>query len=220
MNAAVYTEVTSRPFPGMDMSAAIKRYTVAEYLAFERASPVKHEYFDGEVFAMAGATAPHNLIAGNAYRRLGNALEAKPCLIFGSDMRVVCPTGLRTYPDISLTCGKPRYEDYRQDSLLNPLVIVEVLSPSTERYDRGKKFEHYRAISSLREYVLLASDRMSLDHFSRQDDVSQWLLTTYVDPGSVVRFPALELTIALTEFYTKVEFLPEPPPHEQNGVPA
>ncbi len=201
------------------MSAAIKRYSVDEYLAFERDSPTKHEYFDGEVFAMAGATVPHNLVASNALRNLGNALVDRPCIVLGSDTRVVCPTGLRTYPDVVAVCGPPQYEDGRRDNLLNPIVIVEVLSPSTERYDRGKKFEHYRTISSLREYVLIASDRKSIDHFARQDAGTQWLLTSFSGEQDVVNFPALEVGIPIAEIYAKVEFLPEPSPHEQNGEP-
>jgi Uma2 family endonuclease len=195
---------------------AVKRYTVDEYLAFERVSSVKHEYFDGEVFAMAGGSEPHNLLAMNVGGELRNALKDRPCRVYGSDMRVLCPTGLRTYPDVSVVCGTLQFENERRDTLLNPVVILEVLSPSTERYDRGKKFEHYRTISSLREYVLIAYDGMLVEHFSRQHD-AQWLLTTYADPASAVRFSALDVTIPLSQFYTKVEFLPEPPPHEQNG---
>lgn len=202
------------------MSAAVKRYTVAEYLAFERASPVKHEYFDGEVFAMAGATEPHNLIAGNVVRELGNVLKDRPCRIYGSDMRILCPTGLRTYPDVAAVCGQRRFEDERRDTLLNPIVIVEVLSPSTERYDRGRKFRNYQTIPSLREYVLVSSDEMRVEHFARQDDADQWLLTTCSDPAALVRFPVLDAAIPLAEFYAKVDFLPDSPPHSGNGEPV
>lgn len=201
------------------MSAAIKRYSVDEYLAFERDSPTKHEYFDGEIFAMAGATESHNLIASNLIRELGNALKERPCRVYCSDMRIACPTGLRTYPDVAAVCGKRQFEDERRDTLLDPIVIVEVLSPSTERYDRGKKFEHYRTIPSLREYVLIASDRKSIDHFARQDAGTQWLLTSFSGEQDVVNFPALEVGIPIAEIYAKVEFLPEPSPHEQNGEP-
>jgi Uma2 family endonuclease len=202
------------------MSAAVKRYTVAEYLAFERASPVKHEYFDGEVFAMAGATAPHNYVAMNIGGELRHALKDRPCLVAGSDMRVACPTGLRTYPDVAVTCGQPRFEDDRQDTLLNPVVIVEVLSPSTERYDRGRKFKNYQSILSLREYVLVSSDEMRVEHFARQDDADHWLLTTYSNPQVAVHFPVLNVAIPLAEIYAEVEFLPETPAHEGNGEPS
>ena len=202
------------------MSAAVKRYSVEDYLAFERASPTKHEFFDGEVFAMGGATIPHNQVAANTLRRLGNALDDGPCFVVGSDTRIVCATGLRTYPDVVAICGPPQYEDGRRDTVLNPIVIAEVLSPSTERYDRGKKFEHYRSIPSLREYVLIASDHMSVDHFARQDDGAQWLLTSYSGEQAIVDFPALGVSVPMREIYSKVELLPEPSPFEQHGDQA
>lgn len=187
------------------MTAAVKRLSVSEYLALERASPIRHEYFDGEVFAMAGATEPHNLVASNVLRKLGNLLEDRPCRVYGSDMRIVCPTGLRTYPDVSAVCGPPQLEDEHRDTLLNPVLLVEVLSPSTERYDRGRKFKNYQTIESLREYVLVSSDEMRVEHFARQSDADQWLLTTYADPSGVVRLTGLDVAIPLAEIYAKVE---------------
>ena len=199
------------------MSAAVKRYSVADYLAVERASPVKHEFFDGEVFAMAGGTEPHNLLAMNAGGELRSALKGRSCRVYGSDMRVLCPTGLRTYPDVSVVCGSPSFEDERRDTLLNPVVICEVLSPSTERYDRGKKFEHYRTIASLREYALIAYDGRLVEHFTRQADAAHWLLTAYSDPAAHVRFPALNCAIPLAEIYAHVELLPEAPALDEEG---
>lgn len=190
-------------------SAAVKRLRPSEYLAFERASRTKHEFFDGEVFAMAGGSASHNLIAVNLAGELRNALKDGPCRVFSSDMRVLCPTGLRTYPDISVCCGEPKYEDEQQDTLLNPLVIIEVLSPTTEKYDRVKKFEHYRSIPSLREYVVVASDRQVVEHYSRQADAAHWLLTISQTPGETVRFPALGCSVEISEVYAKVQL----PPH-------
>lgn len=187
-------------------TAAVKRYTVAEYLALERASPTKHEFFDGEIFAMAGATEPHNLVAGNAVTALNQALRHEPCRVYPSDMRVRCPSGLRTYPDVSVACGQPQFEDERRDTLLNPLAILEVLSASTEKYDRGNKFENYQAIPSLREYVLVHQDRMRVEHYSRRDSGDDWVLKVVTDPAGSLHVPALGCEIPLSELYAKVEF--------------
>ena len=128
-----------------------KFITPEEYLRLERASQEKHEYFKGEIFAMTGATENHNIIAGSTFAALYSELRKKPCQIYPSDMRVRIPaTGLYTYPDISVVCGTPEFEDDGLDTLLNPTVIIEVLSPSTEPYDRGKKFQHYRTIPTLK----------------------------------------------------------------------
>ena len=128
-------------------SAATKiRFTAQEYLALERKSETRNEYYNGEIFAMAGASREHNLIVGNLLRDIGNQLEDRPCESYPSDMRVsIEATGLYTYPDVAVVCGEPRFQDREVDTLLNPTVIIEVLSPSTEAYDRGVKFRHYRA---------------------------------------------------------------------------
>ena len=135
-------------------------------------------------------------------------------------MRTRCPSELWTYPDVVVTGEHPQYVDSQRDTLQNPVVIVEVVRALTEAYDRGKKFEHYRTIPSLREYVLIASDHISVDHFARQDDGSQWLLTSYSDEQAVVDFPALGVSVPMREIYSKVELLPEPSPFEQNGEQA
>src|SRR5687768_7892266 len=142
------------------MSTAPKqKWTPESYLEFERASDERHEYLNGEVFLLAGASNNHNLVQGNTYATLHSQLRKHPCLVYPSDMRLkVSQTGLYTYPDIMVVCGTPQLEDKHQDILLNPTLIVEVLSPSTERFDRGKKFQHYREIESLQEYVLIAQD--------------------------------------------------------------
>src|SRR5258707_11211141 len=139
------------------MSAAPqKRYTPQEYLALERAAPFKSEYYRGEIFAMAGATRQHCRIGANLVARVDEQLRSTPCEAFGSDLRVrVLPTGLYTYPDVTVACGELEFEDRAGDTLLNPKAIFEVLSESTEAYDRGKKFDHYRHIPSLTEYVLV-----------------------------------------------------------------
>ena len=143
------------------MSAVPKIYlTPAEYLAFERQSDVKHEYFRGELFAMAGASRQHVTISTNLAYLLVGQLKGRPCDVFNGDMRVkVSPTGLYTYPDASVVCGRPRFEDKELDVLLNPTVIVEILSKSTEAYDRGEKFAQYRTLDTLTDYLLLSQDR-------------------------------------------------------------
>src|SRR5580700_5167910 len=151
--------------------------TPEEYLAIEREAEYKSEYYDGVMYAMAGARRRHDRIASNMHRELGNAFRQRPCESFTSDMRVRTVERHYTYPDASALCGEPRFLDEREDTLLNPSLIVEVLSPSTEAYDRGRKFELYQSISSLREYLLVASDRVRADLYSRQPD-GRWLLTS------------------------------------------
>jgi Uma2 family endonuclease len=149
------------------------RLTIPEYLAFERQSELRHEYLDGEVFAMTGASRAHNLIAGNIFREIGNQLRRRPCEAYMEGMRVRTPAGLFTYPDVVVVCGEPRFDDSELDTLLNPTLIVEVLSPSTEAYDRGKKARQYESIPSLQEYVLVAQSRIRVEQWSR-DGGDSW----------------------------------------------
>lgn len=195
-------------------TAAVKRYSAAEYLAIERRSTERHEFFDGEIFAMSGGTGPHSRIVGNLIRALGNAIADGPCIVHTSDLRAYCPTGLHTYPDVSVVCGELEYQDDSHDVLLNPVVIVEVLSPSTEGYDRGAKFKHYRSIPSLEEYVLISQHSARVDHYARQQDADHWLLTSISDLQASVQFPTLNRAVPVAEIYAKVEFTPEPAPHE------
>src|SRR5262249_9988400 len=143
------------------MTAQPKPYiTEAEYLELERASASKHEYLAGEIFAMTGASEQHNLIASNVTATLHRQRRGRSCRVYPSDMRIkVTQTGLNTYPDITVVCGPPEFTDpTKRDTLINPMVIIEILSPSTERYDRGLKFQNYRTIPSLQEYILIAQD--------------------------------------------------------------
>ena len=151
------------------MSAVPKGFlTPQEYLAQERRAELKSEYYRGEVFAMAGATFEHTLIKDNFAREAGNQMKGRPCVVLTSDMRVkVDPTGLYTYPDAAIVCDGPRFEDNVFDTLLNPQVVMEVLSDSTEKYDRGAKFRHYRQIASLKEYLLVAQDRPLVERYTR-----------------------------------------------------
>lgn len=152
------------------------RFTPQQYLALERAAETKSEFFNGEIFAMAGASREHNLIATNVVRELSAQLKGRPCETYPGDMRVkVSETGLYTYPDVVVVCGEPRFEDEHGDTLLNPTLVVEVLSPSTEAYDRGEKSSHYRRLASLAEYVLIAQDRCHVERYARRPD-GLWLL--------------------------------------------
>ncbi|HEV2946480.1 MAG TPA: Uma2 family endonuclease [Gemmataceae bacterium] len=177
-----------------------------EYLAQERQADFKSEYFRGEVFAMAGATYEHTLIKDNLAREAGNRLKGSPCRVLTSDMRVkVSTTGLYTYPDIAIVCDKPQFEDDVFDTLLNPRAIVEILSDSTEKYDRGAKFGHYRQIPGLQEYVLVAQDRALVERFTRQADDS-WVLTVFEGLSQTFGFASVPARIPLTEIYSGVEF--------------
>jgi Uma2 family endonuclease len=191
-------------------STARQHLTAQEYLAIERSAPFKSEYFNGEMFAMAGATRAHNLIITNLARELSTQLRGRPCEVYPSDMRVsVDPTGLYTYPDIVVACGDPRFLDEREDTLLNPTLIVEVLSASTEAYDRGDKFAHYRSLESLKEYVLVCQDRPRIERYLRQGE--SWLFTAAGEPGTGLELPSIGCRLSLPEVYERVE-LPEGPP--------
>lgn len=193
--------------------------TAAEYLALERQAETKSEYHDGQMVAMMGASRWHNLIAMNVSARLHLQLEGRPCETYASDMRVkVDPTGLYTYPDVTVVCGEAEFEDAELDTLLNPTVIVEVLSPSTEAYDRGAKFRHYRRVPSLQEYLLVAQDKPYLEHYVRQPG-DEWLLSTAERPEEVVELPSIGCHLALADVYSKVEFsAASTPPAEDRGA--
>jgi len=189
------------------MSTQPKTYlTPEQYLEIERKAEYKSEYYQGEMFAMTGAREAHNLIAGNLYAGIHTQLRSRACRVYSSDMRVsVSATGLYTYPDISVVCGERQFLDGQMDTLLSPTLIAEVLSPSTEAFDRGRKFEHYRSIESLRQYLLVASDRMHADLYTRQQD-GGWLLTPTDGPGGALSLASVDCRIALADIYEKVEF--------------
>jgi Uma2 family endonuclease len=190
------------------MSAIPQRskWTVEDYLAFERESEEKHEFLDGEIFAMAGASLSHNRIVRNLNTTIHTQLRNSPCEVFPSDLRLkISATGLYTYPDIMVVCGEPQLEDTPTDTLLNPTLIIEVLSPSTEAYDRGKKFEHYRTLESFREYILIAQDRFHVEPYVRQAD-NQWLLSDYNKPDDVINLSSIDCTLLVGDIYEKVTF--------------
>lgn len=185
----------------------VRRLTPAEYLEIERRSETKHEFYRGEMFAMAGAKREHGLITLNIGADLHTQLANRKCEVYTSDMRVkVDQTGLYTYPDVVATCQEPRFEDARVDTLLNPQVVVEVLSDSTESYDRGKKFDHYRRVDSLREYVLVAQDEPHIELYSRQAD-GGWLLTEARGLDAAIELPAIGCRLKLAEVYAKVNLV-------------
>jgi Uma2 family endonuclease len=189
------------------MSLVLKPFlTPQEYLAIERKAEFKSEFYQGEMFAMAGASFEHTRIKDNVARHAGNQLADGPCQILTSDMRVkVDETGLYTYPDIVVICEEPRFEDNVFDTLLNPRVIVEVLSDSTEEYDRGTKLKHYRKILSVQEVVLIAQDRPLVERYVRQAD-NGWLLTELMDMTGTFEFSSVPVKIAMTDIYRGVEF--------------
>lgn len=189
------------------MSAIEKQtWTVEQYLEMERASAEKHEYRDGEIYLMSGASRRHNQIMGNAFASLHTQLRQSPCIVYPSDLRVkVTDTGMYTYPDISIVCGEPRFEIEQLDTLLNPVVVVEVLSATTESYDRGAKFQHYRALESLQEYVLISQDSPRIERYARQDN-DQWLLTDAAGLDAMITLDSVGCTLALADVYEKVDF--------------
>jgi Uma2 family endonuclease len=190
------------------MAVASERKTLLspeEYLAAERRSEVRHEYFAGEVFAMVGASRRHNIIAANVIRVLGNQLLARPCNVYPSDMRVkVSATGKYTYPDVSVACLEEQFDDAENDTLLNPAVVIEILSESTEAYDRGKKFEHYQLIPSLTDYLLISQEPYRVEQYVRRGD-REWTYSEYRDATDVVIITVIGCELALKDIYAKVE---------------
>jgi Uma2 family endonuclease len=195
---------------GMSVAESNKRLSEAEFLQFERRAQSKSEFFDGEMFAMAGGTRTHSLIATNLTRELGNRLKGRPCVTCNADLRVkVEATGLLTYPDVSVVCGPQRFLDAEEDTLLNPLLIGEVLSDSTEAYDRGKKFAHYRLMPSLRLFLLVSQKEPRFELFSHTGG-DEWRLREVAGLEATLELAALEITIALSEVFAQVAFSPVP----------
>jgi len=188
------------------------KLTQAEYLAIERKAEFKSEYYRGEMFAMAGASEEHCLVKDNLAGELRSQLKGGPCRVVTSDMRVkVDATGLYTYPDIVVYCDKGQFEDSVLDTLLNPRVIVKVLSESTEMYDRGDKAQHYHRIASLPEYLLVSQSAPLVERHVRQPDGS-WLLTEVSGLDQTLEFVSVPALVPLTEIYRNVEFPQNPAP--------
>lgn len=182
----------------------IQRMTAEEYLAFERQSPERHEYWGGEIFAMSGASEQHNSVVTNLVIELGLQMRGRPCRLYSSDMRVApSADGPFSYPDVVALCGQPVLLDGVRDTLCNPSVIIEVLSPATEAFDRGEKFVQYRRIESLRSYLLVSQGAMRIEHFERQAD-GPWLLTDFSRPEEAIELPAIGCKLSLAAVYDKV----------------
>ena len=184
--------------------ATTEKLTPAQYLERERAAETKNEFLNGEVIPMVGASREHNLIGVNIASLLRQQLHERDCEVYGSDMRVRVDTeGLYTYPDVIVVCGEPQFEDAEVDTLLNPGVIVEVLSASTEAYDRGRKFEYYRTLDSLTDYILVSQDRHVIDHFTRTPE-NTWVLAEVREPDGTLEIPSIGCRVPLAEVYHKV----------------
>lgn len=178
--------------------------TAEEYLAIERRAEFKSEYFNGEMFAMAGASRPHNRIASNIIRTVDTQLLKRGCNIYPSDMRVkIKKIGKYTYPDVVVTCGKELFEDDYVDTLLNPVVIFEIISKSTAAYDRGEKFQHYQFIESLAEYILITQDAVRVEQYVRQSDHT-WIYNEYQNIDDVVKLESVNCELPLKELYVNV----------------
>jgi Uma2 family endonuclease len=189
-----------------------------EYLARERLADFRSEFYRGEIFAMAGGSPRHSLIKTNLVGELRNVLKGRPCTAYDSDLRVrVSATGLYTYPDASVICGKLEFDDEHQDTVLNPTLLAEVLSDSTEAYDRGKKFAHYRQVASLREYLLVAQDSPKLERFARNQD-GTWTLTIANGLDQSLDLSSIGVRLSLAEVYDKVDFTPEPATSSERPV--
>ncbi len=187
------------------MASTARTYlTPGEYLAFEHKAITKHEYLSGEIVAMSGASNAHNLITGDIFAELHGQLKGGRCLVYTGDMRVKTSATISYfYPDITVVCDKPRFEDRTFYTLLNPIVVVEVLSPSTEAYDRGEKFAHYQQLASLQEYVLVSQDKVHVEHYLCQG--SQWALTEFQELDDVMRLVSIACELRLRDIYSRVD---------------
>ena len=184
----------------------VKKMSPEEFLAFERASDIRHEYIGGQIIAMSGARRNHNVIAANLCTEISNNIEDKNCEIYVADMRVFLPeTSEYAYPDITVVCGEPVFQDDVLDTLLNPVVIIEVLSDSTEAYDRGLKFRLYRSIKTLREYILVSPNQPRIEKYVLHGD-GFWMLSETVGLDSALALESINAKIPLSKIYRKITF--------------
>lgn len=191
-----------------------RRYSLAEYLEFEENTALKHEFHNGEILAMSGSSPEHALITANALRAIGNALEGKPCRVYSSDLKIAIGAGADIqYPDGSVVCDPLEFHpaDPKRRLVINPKLIIEVLSPSTEGYDRGDKFRLYRSLASLEEYALISQTAPVVETFLRQPDGRFVIAATYSGLEASAQLSSLQVEIALSEIYAGVVF-PEVPP--------
>lgn len=192
--------------------------TEDEYLQMEATASIKHEYFNGCIYAMVGGSNTHAVLCTNVVITAGSRLRGRECRAVGSEQRVkIEATGLLTYPDAAIYCPPTRFEGRHNETLLTPRLIVEVLSPSTERYDRTTKFEHYEQMESLMDYILIGQDRVLVQHYQRQPN-GGWLLRSYTGHEQQVELPDLGITLPLTELYDGVEVPAGLPPLREDGT--
>jgi len=178
-------------------------YTFAEYVQLEETSRNRHEYLNGKIFAMTGGSVEHSLLASNMIHELRKALGKRSCLVFGADLRIrIKETGLATYPDASVVCGPLARDPENEHTVTNPLVIVEVLSPSTASYDRLQKFGHYRRIPALRDYLRISQDEMHVEHCIRNDD-GTWTVRDVL-AGEDITLASLGVKLSINEIYRNV----------------
>ncbi len=187
----------------------VTQHTLVEYLAREETAVYKSEFYRGQIFAMSGGTPEHNTVGGNVFAALRGRLRGSPCRPFNSDQRIRIPAnGLTTYPDVAVVCGELQRDPLATSAINNPSVIFEVLSKSTENYDRSEKFQLYSQLDSFREYVLVAQDKPRVERFVRRDDGS-WILTNFVGLDAVVELTTLGCSLTLAEIYEDVTFRPD-----------
>jgi len=185
---------------------ALKYITPEEYLAMEEVAEEKHEYYQGEIFAMAGASSRHNLIAGSIYSRMDLAFGEKGCTPYMTDMRLwIKANGLFTYPDLMVICGEPEFYKEREDVVVNPVVIIEVLSKSTGEYVRGDKFKLYRAIPTLQEYVVLDQYSVHVEQYYLETP-KKWAFVEYDQLTDILRFAKIDFQISLQDIYRRAKF--------------
>lgn len=183
------------------------RYSPEEYLAFERNSETKHEYLDGQIYAMAGASPTHNQICFNSIVAVGSQIMDSNCIGYTFDQKVRTDLeDLFSYPDMTVVCGEPVFHDQQQDVILNPTVIIEVLSPRTEAFDRSAKLERYQNIRSLTDYILISQNRSCVEHYVRQKDKRQWLLTIETDLSAEIEIASIKCKLKLGDIYNRVKF--------------
>ena len=187
----------------MSTLTAQTHLTPGEYLAWERKQPFKNEYYNGQIIAMSGASRAHNLVTMNVANQLYNQLVDQECEVYANEMRVrASPTVSYFYPDVVVVCGEPRFEDDAFDTLLNPILVVEVLSPSTAAYDRGEKFEYYKQLASLQEYILISQNSVRVEHYCRQE--TQWDRNTFQRLEDVLSLASIECEVPLRAIYRRV----------------
>lgn len=188
-----------------NVAAAEKIYTTEEYLAFERQAEEKHDFIDGEIVAMAGANREHNLIGGNIFAGMHFRLRGKNCELYANDMRVRLREGRYGYPDVVAVCGEPQFADDEFDVLLNPVVVIEILSKSTRFRDKTEKLATYQKMESVRECLLVEQKELRVEHFIKQTP-NQWLLKIYEDISEIIRLESIGCELPLAEIYAQIKF--------------